>query len=284
MHLEKEIEGLIDIAIEEDIRSGDITSTACIPKQAVTSARLFMKQAGVVAGLPFLTILFHKIDPEIEIFLVIEEGSFQKAGTVIGKISGPARGILSGERIALNLLQHASGVATQTRAYVKKIVGIDCAILDTRKTLPGLRALEKYAVRVGGGVNHRFSLDGRFVIKPNHCCFLAGNFAHPLQEAIKRAKEYRPDLPIEIEIDSIEYLQEALNTDACAIMLSRMPPQSVQRCVKEIRKTNKKVYLESLGTITLDTIRAYAETGIDGISVDAITQAEALDIGMRLTI
>lgn len=283
MYLQEEIERLIDLAIAEDIGSGDITSEVCIPSHAVISGHFIQKQAGVPAGLPLLEILYNKIDPEIQVTLNVEEGTFHKAGTVLGKVSGPARGIMTGERVALNLIQHASGVATMTQKYVRKIAGIKCDILDTRKTTPGLRALEKYAVRVGGGVNHRFSLDDRFIIKSNHLYFLEGQSPHPIKEAVKRVHAQRSNVPIEIEINDPRKLEEALQTEAQAIMLSRMMPYAVRKCVQQVRKTDKMVYIESLGTITLDTVRAYAETGVDGISIGSLTHSvPALDINMRL--
>jgi len=283
MYLEKELDRLIDTAIEEDIKSGDITSEVCIPDHAVISGRFILKQAGVLAGLPILKMLFDKLNPEIEITLYEEEGSFHKAGTIFAKVSGPARGILTGERIALNLIQHASGVASITKKYVRKLVGLQCEVLDTRKTLPGLRALEKYAVNIGGGTNHRFSLDDRFIIKRNHLYFLAGSTRTPIKDSVQRVRKRNPDLAIEVEIDDIKQLPEALETEAGAIMLSRMTPNTIRQCVKQIRNTDKKVYVESLGTITLDTIRAYGETGVDGISIGSLTHSvEALDIVMRL--
>lgn len=284
MYLQKEIERLIDISIEEDIRSGDITSEVLIPKEAITSGHFVLKQAGVLAALPFLQILFQKIDPSIDVKLYVEEGSYQKAGTILGKVTGPARGILSGERIALNLIQHASGVATCTAECVRKLKGLhNCAILDTRKTLPGLRALEKYAVTVGGGTNHRFGLDDRFIIKTNHLYFFKGSSKKNIKDAIEKVHKHRPNLPIEIEITRFEQLSEALHPFVSAIMLSRMMPMEIQKCVNKIRQTDKKVYIESLGTITLDTIRAYAETGVDGISIGFVTHSvPILDIVMRL--
>lgn len=284
MHFQKGIEHLIDTAIAEDIGEGDITSQALVPESAVTSGWFVLKQAGVVAALPFLKILFQKIDPEIKVSLFVKEGSYLKAGTIVAKVAGPARGILTGERIALNLIQHASGIATATFAYVSKLKGLFCEILDTRKTLPGLRALEKYAVKVGGGNNHRASLEDRFIIKSNHLYFIRGNRSSSmLKEAASQAKKFRPNLPLEIEISSIDQLTQALDSEAEAIMLSRMRPNDIKKCVDRIKKANKKVYVESLGTITLDTVRAYAETGVDGISLGSVTHSvPALDIVMRL--
>ncbi|WP_059358758.1 carboxylating nicotinate-nucleotide diphosphorylase [Parachlamydia acanthamoebae] len=283
MDITNYIDLLLDTALKEDIRTGDITSEACIPEDAILTGRFIAKQAGILAGLPFLSLLFKKIDPRIEVQLLVSEGSYQKAGTVIAKAFGPARGIFSGERVALNLLQHASGVATLTNQYVRKVSGFDCSILDTRKTLPGLRALEKYAVTVGGGVNHRFGLDDRLIIKRNHLAFVGTTTPHPIREAVLRVKNHRPDLPIEIEIQDIDQLAEALDTEAETIMLCRMPPHEIKKCVHFIRKTGKKVFIESLGTITLETIQAYAETGVDGISLGSLTlSSHALDIAMRL--
>jgi nicotinate-nucleotide pyrophosphorylase (carboxylating) len=284
MDLCKELESLIDLALAEDIRSGDFTTEALIPEDVIVNARLFLKQAGVVAGLPLITALFKKIDPKVIVEWLIPEGSYQKAGTIIVKISGPARIILTVERTLLNLLQHASGVATVTAAYVRKIAGQSCAIMDTRRTLPGLRALEKYAVKIAGGTNHRFGLDDRLVIKSNHLAFLKGLTAHPIIDAANKVKAYKPDLPVEIQVDDEQWLPEILQTHAVAVMLSNMLPNEVARCVKKMKGSGKKVYIESAGAITLDTVRAFAETGVDGISIGALTHSvQALDMSLRLT-
>jgi nicotinate-nucleotide pyrophosphorylase (carboxylating) len=284
MYLQKEIERLIDISISEDIGDGDITTETLVNNDVTASGTFVIKQAGVVAALPFLEVVFKKIDPRIKVSMLVQEGSFQKAGTDIAKVTGPARGVLTGERVALNLIQHASGVATITHEYVRKLKGLKCVILDTRKTLPGLRALEKYAVKIGGGTNHRFSLNDRFIIKGNHLYFQGGKSSASIIEAVKKAKAARPDLDIEVEISNTKHLSQALESEAKAIMLSRMMPVDIKKCVELIRKTNKKVFVESLGTITLDTIRAYAETGVDGISIGSITHSvPSLDIVMRLT-
>jgi nicotinate-nucleotide pyrophosphorylase (carboxylating) len=284
MYLQKEIERLIDISISEDIGDGDITTETLVNNDVTASGTFVIKQAGVVAALPFLEVVFKKIDPRIKVSMLVQEGSFQKAGTDIAKVTGPARGVLTGERVALNLIQHASGVATITHEYVRKLKGLKCVILDTRKTLPGLRALEKYAVKIGGGTNHRFSLNDRFIIKGNHLYFQGGKSSASIIEAVKKAKAARPDLDIEVEISNTKHLSQALESEAKAIMLSRMMPVDIKKCVELIRKTNKKVFVESLGTITLDTIRAYAETGVDGISIGSITHSvPSLDIVMLLT-
>jgi len=283
MYLQKEIERLIDTAISEDVGSGDITTEVLVPEDAVISGSFVMKQAGITAGLPYLNILFQKIDHTIKATPLVEEGSYQKAGTIIAKVTGPARGILTGERIALNLIQHASAVATSTNEYVRKLRGLKCEILDTRKTLPGLRALEKYAVRIGGGSNHRFTLDDLVIIKNNHLYFLTGSSGTAIKTAIQKAKSKRPDLAIEVEISDTKLLPPVLESEAKAVMLSRMMPSEIKKCVRLIHKADKKAFVESLGTITLDTVRAYAETGVDGISIGAITFAvPPLEIVMRL--
>lgn len=283
MTLEPQIHDLIDRAIQEDIRLGDLTTTACIPENAQASAKIILKQAGVVAGLPFLETLFRKINRQIQVKLEVQEGSFQKAGAIIGIITGPMRGILSGERVALNLIQHASGVATVTSSYVKKIAGTHCAIMDTRKTLPGLRALEKYAVRIGGGQNHRLGLDDRLIIKSNHISYLQNHSNTPLGDTIGQMKKKHPHLSIEIEVDEYDRLQEILATETDAIMLVNMTTEEAKKCVEKMKNTKKKVYIESGGTITLDTVRAYAETGVHGICIGDLTHSvQALDIRMRL--
>lgn len=282
MDLENEIVNLIDRAIIEDLGSGDITTLACVSDEAYLTGKMVLKQAGVIAALPFLQILFKKIDPLLEVELLVSEGSYQKAGTLIASINGPAKGIISGQRVALNLIQHASGIATLTAAYVKRVAGTGCAIMDTRKTLPGLRCLEKYAVRIGGGINHRYGLDDRFIIKNDHLRILAASFSNPIKTAARKAKEYDPSAPMEIEIDDYDKLSEALETEASVIILCNMPPDEASQCVEKIRLHNKKVYIDSSGTITLDTIRAYAELGVDAISIGDLTHSvRDLDISLK---
>ena len=283
MNFDHEINRLIDRAIEEDIGTGDITTTACVPKEVITSGRMVLKQSGVIAGLPYIEKIFQKVDPEIKVQLLVEEGTRAKAGTIIARVSGPARGILSAERLVLNLLQHASGVATITAEFKKKVAGTKCEILDTRKTLPGLRCLEKYAVIVGGGVVHRWGLDDRFIIKTNHLAFLAGNSEKPIIDAVKSVRKMKPDAQIEVEINDEAKLQEALDADPDSIMLDHMYPDRVARCVKKAAPSGKKLYLESMGAITIETVRQYAETGVDGIAISALTYSvQALDIRMHL--
>jgi nicotinate-nucleotide pyrophosphorylase (carboxylating) len=285
MDFNQEIERLIDIALAEDLGgSGDITSMALLQESTFSSGKFVLKEKTVIAGLAYLEKIFKNIDPKLEVELRVDEGSYQKAGTVIAKVSGPVRSILAGERTALNFLQHASGVATITAAYVRKVRGLNCEILDTRKTLPGLRALEQYAIRVGGGVNHRYGLNHRFIIKRNHLAFFAFDSKTPIHDAVKRARTYLPDVPVEVEVADINETKEALQTDCDSLMLDNMAPDDIKKCLKLIRKTGKKVYLESKGTITLETVRRFAETGVDGIATSASYFAKPTDIRLRLMI
>ena len=283
--LTEEIHKLIKIGIAEDIRSGDITSEACIPEDEPLSCKLILKQWGRLAGLPFLAQIFQTIDPTIQVDLYLEEGTIAKAGTVIGRVNGPARGIITAERVALNFLRHASGIATITTIYKEKLTDYGCEhidLLDTRKTLPGLRALDRYAVRIGGGKNHRDGLDDRFVIKGSHQKFIALHERRPIIEAVRKARAYRPNVRVEVEVSRISQVEEALEAAPDIIMLDNMPVFNVEKAVKLIRASNKNIYIEACGGIFLDTIGAYAETGVDGISIAALTDSvENLDITLR---
>lgn len=283
MNRHESIERLIETAIDEDIGQGDITTLACIPAHVQANGTLLLKQAGVIAGLPYFIRVFEKIDPSVKLTMLVPEGSFQKAGTSLLTIQGPFRSILFGERTALNLIQHASGIATRTAAFIKKVAKSDCMILDTRKTLPGLRALEKYAVKIAGGQNHRFGLDDRFIIKRKHLAYLTLYSSNPIKEAVELAENFKADASIEVEIENQSQLDDVLKTNARAIMLCHMTPEQVKSSVDKVRKTDKKVYVDSSGMITLDTIRKYAETGVDGISIGDLTHSiQSLDMRLRL--
>jgi len=274
---------LVTKSLAEDLGKGDITTQALVNQEIAASATITLKQAGMVAGLDILAAVFQHLDKQVTVSLLQKEGTYCKSGTPLAKIEGPAHALISGERVALNLLKHASGVATITHAYVKKVQGTGAKILDTRKTLPGLRILEKYAVKVAGGVNHRFRLDDRFVIKTNHLLLLKGTSKNPIRETIEKVHNENPQLPIEIEVRDVEQFQEALNTKASSIMLNKMNPSEVKKCVQLGKAKGKKIFIESSGTITLETVRAYAETGIDGIAIGELTHSVPdLDISMRL--
>lgn len=281
---DKQIQKLIEIAIEEDIGKGDLTTHACIPSSVTAIGKLSLKEAGTIAGFPFFNKLLQKVDPKIEVIAHVKEGSYQTSGTLLAEVKGPVSSLLAGERIALNLMQHASGIATITAAFVKKVSGLKCSILDTRKTLPGLRALEKYAVRMGGGVNYRHSLDDRCLIKRNHLAYFESKTNDPILEAIKTIQYHNPSIPIEIEIENYDQLKRVLDTDVVAIILRGLTPDKVKKCVEKIHAVGKKAYVESSGTITLNTVRAYAETGLDGILIGDITHSvQALSMRFKLS-
>lgn len=275
----KEISHIIDVAIAEDIRSGDITTEACVTTDDTIEAKLVLKQRACLAGLHLLPILFQRVHPKNQVEIFCEEGEVYRAGTLIATVKGPAVGIFSSERIALNLLQHASGIATITHAFVNKIRGTKCEILDTRKTLPGLRYLEKYAVTVGGGINHRYALDDRFIITSHHLSFLSKNSSTPLKDAIMRCRSYRCHVKVEVEVETLHQIEDALDAKADIIRLYNMTVPMVKHAVKMI---DGRAYVELAGGVTMDTVRAYAETGIDGIAVSALTDSvQAIDIVLR---
>lgn len=275
----EEVKRLIKAAIEEDVRTGDITSEACISADKEISGKLLLKESARVAGLPFVASVFQEVDPNIKLQPLVEEGSDHKAGTILGIVTGPARGVFTGERVALNLLQHLCGIATITSEYVERVEGLNCDILDTRKTLPGLRCLEKYAVRVGGGRNHRSSLDERSIIKNNHLAFVAKESKHPIVEAVRRVRECHPEVIVEVEVETLWQVEEVIKSQADVIMLDNMTIPMVRKAVRMI---DKLAYVEASGGITIDTVRAYAETGVDGIAIGALTHSvKAIDISLR---
>lgn len=274
-HVMREV---VAMALREDIGSGDLTSLSVIPATAQIEGRFEMREAGVVCGLPIIREVFSQIDPAIEVGYAVAEGSQVEAGTVIATVRGPARGILSGERVALNLAQRMSGTATATARYVDAIKGTKARILDTRKTTPGLRALEKYAVRVGGGTNHRFALYDGVMLKDNHLALLASQ-GIGLAEAIRRAQAaVGPMVRVEVEVENIADAIVAAEAGASMILLDNMSPADMAEVVCAL---NGRALLEASGGITLDTVRAVAESGVDFISVGALTHAaRALDIGL----
>jgi nicotinate-nucleotide pyrophosphorylase len=274
-HVMREV---VALALREDIGSGDLTSLSVIPATAQIEGRFVMREAGVVCGLPVIREVFGQIDPAIEVGYAVDEGSRVEAGTTIATVRGPARGILSGERVALNLVQRMSGTATATARYVDAIKGTKARILDTRKTTPGLRALEKYAVRVGGGTNHRFALYDGVMLKDNHLALLASQ-GIGLAEAIRRAQAaVGPMVRVEVEVENIADAIVAAEAGASMILLDNMSPADMAEVVCAL---NGRALLEASGGITLDTVRAVAESGVDFISVGALTHAaRALDIGL----
>jgi nicotinate-nucleotide pyrophosphorylase (carboxylating) len=269
------IEPIVRAALAEDLgRAGDITSAACIDADARLSARFASRRFGVVAGVACVRLSLLALDPGARFETVVSDGEVLQAGTVIAHASANARALLSAERTALNLMGRLSGIATLTHAYVAAVAGTGAVITDTRKTTPGLRALEKYAVRCGGGVNHRFGLDDAILIKDNHVAAAGGVGA-----AIRRAKAAVGHLvKVEAEVDGLDQLDEALLERPDVIMLDNFSLGDLRAAVA---RAKGKVVLEASGGVSLETVRAIAETGVDVISVGALTHsAPVLDIGL----
>ncbi|MBI1197426.1 MAG: carboxylating nicotinate-nucleotide diphosphorylase [Phenylobacterium sp.] len=266
---------VIRTALAEDLgRAGDITASACVPADARLTADFATRRGGVVAGLACIRLTLAELDPTATFDALTEDGQAVPAATTLARVSGNARAILTAERTALNLLGRLCGIATLTQDYVDAVGGTHARITDTRKTTPGLRALEKYAVRCGGGVNHRFGLDDAILIKDNHvaACGSVG-------EAIRRAKAAAGHLvKVEVEVDSLVQLQEALAHDPDVIMLDNFSLEDLREAVAT---ADGRVLLEASGGISLEGVRAIAETGVDVISVGALTHSvRVLDIGL----
>jgi nicotinate-nucleotide pyrophosphorylase (carboxylating) len=270
-------EHLIDLALDEDLTGGDVTTLATIPADATAKGVLLAKQDGVISGLRVAADVFARVDPRIVVTPSVCDGDHVEAGTVIARIEGPARGVLSGERVALNLLQRLSGIATLTAAFVSAVAGTKATIVDTRKTTPGVRALEKAAVRDGGGHNHRFGLGDGVLIKDNHLAAVGG--ADRVTKAVKAARAYAPHtLKIEVEVTTLDEVEEAVAAGADIILLDNM---SLAAMAEAVTLVHGRALLEASGGVRLETVRAIAETGVDLISVGALTHsAPSLDISL----
>jgi nicotinate-nucleotide pyrophosphorylase (carboxylating) len=263
--------------LEEDIGSGDVTTARVVPKDAVTRGWLVARKDCVVAGIELARLVFSELDANIGFITVIPDGGFALADSRIACIEGTAAPMLTGERTALNLLQRLSGIATLTRRYVEAVAGTGAQILDTRKTTPGLRQLEKYAVRAGGGWNHRAGLYDAVLIKDNHIA-IAGS----AQEALRRAK-LGSGIPIQIEVDNLDQLRTVLELGVDAVLLDNMAPHQVAEAMRMIRShpLGQACRTEASGGIALQNVRAYAEAGVDCISIGALTHsAPAADIAL----
>ena len=260
--------------LAEDLGTGgDVTSKATIAADARFTAEMNCRQAIVVAGLELAADFFRALDKHVEIELLVKDGDSAEHRTTLMRLAGNARAMLAAERSALNTLQHLSGIATLTRRYVEAMAGTGAVLLDTRKTLPGLRVLEKYASRMGGAENHRMRLDDGLLIKDNHVGVAGG-----VAEAVAAAKDYGGELPIQVEVDRIEQIEPAIAAGADRLLLDNMKPDVLREAVKLVAG---RVPLEASGGVRLDTIRAIAESGVDYISVGRITQsAPAVDIGL----
>lgn len=266
---------VIQCALREDIGYDDVTTSLLIPEKSQSKARYIAKERFVLSGFPFVQEIFHLLDSSTVLRPLYREGSVVEKGNVIAELSGGTRSILKGERISLNMLQRLSGIATLAHMYVKKIKGLKAKILDTRKTTPCLRFMEKYAVRVGGGYNHRFGLYDGILIKDNHIKALGS-----IQKAVKAAKERHHLLKIEVEVGILKDLRNAIESGADIVMLDNMSLNNMRMAVKIAKG---RVLLEASGNIKLDNVREVAETGVDLISVGSLTHsAVAADISLKI--
>lgn len=265
--------------LKEDVGTGDVTTAFTVPEGHQSKGIIHAKEDGIIAGIPVARAVFELVDPTLVFIAKVEEGAFVAKGTVLIEVEGSTHSILTGERLALNLMQRMSGVATKTSHYVKAIQDLPTELVDTRKTTPGHRALEKYAVRVGGGKNHRYGLYDAVMIKDNHIKGAGG-----ITEAVERARRNIPyTMKIEVETESMEQVKEAIQAGADIIMLDNMSAAAMAEAVSWIRSQAPHVLIEASGGITLDTIREKALAGVDVISVGSLTYSfQSLDISLDL--
>ena len=276
---EQLIDELIDLAFAEDIGDGDHTTLCCIPDTAMGKSRLLIKEPGILAGVEIARKIFHRFDPDLKMTVYIEDGTAVKPGDVAFVVEGRLQSLLQTERLMLNVMQRMSGIATMTHRYVKKLEGLHTRILDTRKTTPGMRMLEKEAVKIGGGVNHRIGLFDMILLKDNHVDFAGG-----IEQAITRAQNYLKEkgksLKIEIEVRNFDELEQAMKVGGIdRIMLDNF---NIENTKEAVRRINGRFEVESSGGITFDTLRDYAECGVDFISVGALTHSvKSLDMSFK---
>jgi nicotinate-nucleotide pyrophosphorylase (carboxylating) len=267
----------VEAAFREDVGPGDVTASLVPPDQTVRG-EVVTREDAVLCGAPWVNETFRRLDPAISLEWLAQDGQTIKAGSTVFRIKGPARPVLTGERTALNFLQLLSGTATATRQYVDAIQGTDCAILDTRKTLPGLRTAQKYAVVCGGGQNHRLGLYDLVLIKENHIA-AAGS----LTQAIQAARQAASHVRVEVETETLEEFEEALAARPDIIMLDEFSLEDQRKAVERNRSLGKRVKLEASGSVSLENVRAIAETGVDFISIGSLTKhVRAIDLSMRL--
>lgn len=272
----KDLPQQIERALEEDIGGGDLTA-ALIPAGASARASVITREKAIICGIPYVDGTFARIDPKVRIEWKVAEGAAAMANQTLFEVTGPARALLTGERTALNFLQLLSGTATATHAHVELLKGTACRLLDTRKTIPGLRTAQKYAVRVGGGQNHRIGLYDGILIKENHI-MAAGTIAR----AVAAARASAATVPVEVEVESLDELRQAIAAGADIAMLDDFPLQRMTEAVAINRAAPKPLKIEVSGGVTMDTIRSIAQTGVDYISVGSITKhVRAVDLSMR---
>lgn len=272
------IDDLLSLAFAEDVGDGDHTTLSTIPADAMGKQRLIVKEAGIIAGVEMAKKVFDKFDPELKMEVYINDGAEVKPGDIAFEVEGRVRSLLQTERVMLNIMQRMSGIATVTAKYQKLLEGLKTKVLDTRKTTPGLRMLEKEAVRIGGGCNHRIGLFDMILIKDNHVDF-AGGIKEAVESAKRYCKETGRDLKIELEVRNEDEIKQALEVGVDRIMLDNFTPERTREAVKMI---NGAVEIESSGGITFETLRAYGECGVDYISVGALTHSvKGLDMSFK---
>jgi len=266
----------VERALEEDIGSGDLTA-ALIPASLNACGSVITRESAIICGIPYVDATFAQIDPRVQVEWQITEGAAATAGQVLCRVAGPARALLTGERTALNFLQLLSGTATGAHEYAQLLEGTPCRLLDTRKTIPGLRSAQKYAVRVGGGQNHRIGLYDGILIKENHI-MAAGSIA----QAVAAARSMGAKVPVEVEVESLDELRQAILAGADIAMLDEFSLQAMAEAVAINRSAQRPLKIEASGGVTKDTIRKISATGVDYISVGSITKhVRAIDLSMR---
>ncbi len=278
--LEYGIDAIVGLALSEDIGTGDITTNSTVPASATASGTFRAKSPGVLSGLEATAAVFQRVDSSVRFQSQLGNGDAFEPGDVLAIVHGPARSVLTAERVALNFLQRLSGVATATARYVEAVRGTNARIIDTRKTTPGMRLLEKAAIRHGGGHNHRVGLSDGILIKDNH---LAAIGSDSIRRSIEAAREAAPHtLKVEVEVTSLDQLDEAMAAGADVIMLDNMAPETM---TKAVQRVNGRALLEASGGITFESVREVADTGVDLISVGALTHsAPAVDISLQFEI
>lgn len=275
------IDGLIDLSFAEDIGDGDATTLSTIPSDAIGTQQLIIKEEGILAGVEMARRVFNRFDPSLKMEVSINDGAHVKPGDIAFKVTGPVRSLLQTERLMLNIMQRMSGIATTTSRYQKRLEGTRARVLDTRKTTPGMRMMEKEAVAIGGGTNHRIGLFDMILIKDNHTDFAGG-----IPQAVAATRRWMADngknLKIEQEVRNTEEIDQALAAGVDRIMLDNFDVERTREAVAHIRKANPDVEIESSGGITYDTLREYGETGVDFISVGALTHSvKGLDMSFK---
>ena len=276
---EEDLLAFIHHALEEDVREGDHTSLSTVPEGAMGKARLLVKDTGILAGVELAELIFKTVDPRLKTEVLMNDGDSIQPGDIAMYVEGPDRSILTAERLVLNCMQRMSGIATVTRSIVNQLEGTRCKVLDTRKTTPGIRLLEKWAVKIGGGVNHRFGLFDMILIKDNHADY-AGGIKNALTAAQKYVKDHGLDIPIEIEVRNLDELKEVLEVGGVVrIMLDNFSYEQIREALKII---DGRYPVEASGGITPENVREYAETGVDYVSMGYLTHSvKSLDLSLK---